>query len=121
MEWCNAYASDHYDGNSLKTITKHKQMIARCFYSNTIEEIMDNLSKETEPFAKQILDRMNQNSMLSMKIALKMLRRAVNMDYGQVLKMELNAQYNKLEDNEFDHGVSQILLKPHQTKKFKFN
>lgn len=84
-------------------------MISRCFYPNTVEEIMENLKKETDPFAKEILSRMNKNSLLSMKIALKMLRRAVNMDYGQILRMELDASFNKLEDNEINLGVSNIL------------
>ena len=53
---------------------KHRQMIDRCFWPNTVEEIMENLKRESDPFAKVILERMQNNSMLSMKIALKMLR-----------------------------------------------
>jgi len=41
-----------------------------------VEEIMQNLKAESHPFASEILARMNANSMLSMKIALKMLRKA---------------------------------------------
>lgn len=33
-------------------------MIDRCFYPNSIEAIMDNLRRESHPFATQILDRM---------------------------------------------------------------
>ena len=85
-------------------------MIDRCFWPNTVEEIMENLKMESHPFAKEILERMNKNSLLSMKIALKMLRKAKNMDYGQVLKMEINASLNKIQDDDSEKGVTKVLL-----------
>jgi hypothetical protein len=41
-----------------------------------VEEIRENLKKETHPFAKKCLDAMDMNSPLSMAIALKMMRKA---------------------------------------------
>ena len=55
---------------------------------------------------------MEANSMLSMKIALKMLRKAKNMAYGEILEMEINAALNKTDDKDFELGVTQILMKP---------
>ena len=49
-------------------------MIGRCFYSNSIEEIMTNLREENTPFARKCLQAMERNSDLSMRLALKMLR-----------------------------------------------
>ena len=91
---------------------KHKQLISRCFYPSTVEEITENLRRETDPFAKEILARMDKNSMLSMKIALQMLRKARNMSYGEVLKMELNASLNKVNDKDFELGVTNVLMTP---------
>ena len=54
---------------------------------------------------------MQANSMLSMKIALKMLRKAQNMSYGEILQMEINASLNKTEDIDFELGVTEILMK----------
>lgn len=71
---------------------------------------MDNLKRETHPFAKEALKRMDNNSMLSMKIALKMLRRAKNLPYGEILRMELNASLNKINDSDFEKGVTCVLL-----------
>ena len=51
-------------------ITKHFQSIERCFFANTMEEIIENLKKENTEFARVCLDKINQNSMLSMKITL---------------------------------------------------
>jgi hypothetical protein len=30
---------------------RHRKLIDRCFYSRSVEEIMDNLRKEVHPFA----------------------------------------------------------------------
>jgi len=54
--------------------------------------------------------------MLSMKLALQMLRKAQNMPYGEVLKMELNVALNKALDQETEFGVKNILMKPNTGK-----
>ena len=67
---------------------------------------MENLKAEKDPFAAEVLTRMQANSTLSMKIALKMVRKARNLPYGEVLKMELNTSLNKVKDQDFQTGVS---------------
>ena len=47
-----------------------------------------------------------------MKLALKMIRQARNLDFKGCLQNEINVALNKIQDSEFDQGVSQILLKP---------
>lgn len=49
---------------------------------------------------------MEANSMLSMKISLKMIRDARNKDYKGALETELNVGLNKIEDKDFDLGVT---------------
>ena len=49
---------------------QHSDLIARCFYSHSLDQIRDNLSRESSPFAKECLQAMDRNSELSMKIAL---------------------------------------------------
>lgn len=98
--------------NAVHTLLKHKQLIDRCFYPNSVEEIMENLRREVDPFAKKVLTQMEANSMISMKVALRMMRKAQNMAYGEVLQMELNAGLNKIQDKDFDAGVSKVLLVP---------
>lgn len=50
--------------------------------------------------------------MLSMKLALKMLRKAINMDYRKAMEMELHVAFNKIQDADFDLGVTEVLMKP---------
>lgn len=44
--------------------------------------------------------------MLSMKLALKMVRDARNLDYKGCLQNEINVALNKIQDKEFDLGIS---------------
>ena len=78
---------------------------------------MGSLRREAHPFAQEILQRMENNSMLSMKLALKMLRQAKNMAYGETLKMEMNVALNKVGDADFQLGVKEILMKPSKTSR----
>jgi hypothetical protein len=94
-----------YSDNTVKTLIQHREMIDRCFWSNSVEEIIESLKRESNPFAKEILQKMECNSMLSMKLALKMVRKAKNLGYGEILKMELNVALNKVGDSDFELGV----------------
>jgi len=87
-----------YAEDSVRSLLQHKQLIDRCFRADSVEEIMENLQKENHPFAQDILQKMQGNSMLSMKLALKMMREAQNLPYGEILKMELNVALNKAND-----------------------
>lgn len=84
-KWLQLHAGHSYSEDAVKTLLQHKEMIDRCFWPNSVEEIMDNLRREAHPFAKEVLQKMESNSMLSMKLALKMLRKAQNMAYGEIL------------------------------------
>ena len=55
---------------------------------------------------------MEANSMLSMKLALKMIRKAKNMCFRDALQMELNVTLNKVKDSDFKIGVQNVLMKP---------
>ena len=92
--------------------TQHAAMIGRCFYSDSIEEIKDNLRREDSKFAQECLKAMERNSELSMKVALKMLRKAKNMDYTSAMEMEVDVAMNMVRQENFDLGVSQVLMKP---------
>jgi Enoyl-CoA hydratase/isomerase len=71
-------------------------MIDRCFFGNSVEQIMDNLRREKHPFATECLQQMERNSVISMNLALIMVRQAVNLDYKNTLQMELNVAFNKI-------------------------
>jgi enoyl-CoA hydratase/carnithine racemase len=57
---------------------------------------------------------MKRNSELSMKLALKMLRKATSLDYASCLMMEVNVASRMIETKEFDIGVKEVLMTPKQ-------
>lgn len=79
------HIGQNYPNNS-GTVVQHRKLIDRCFYSDSVEQIMENLKKETDPFARKCLEAMEKNSFLSMKLALKMLRNAKNLCYRGCLR-----------------------------------
>ena len=104
-DYLKIHSGHSYTKESVQSILNHREMIDRCFWPNSVEEIINNLNKETHPFAKEILQKMKGNSMLSMKLALQMIRNSENMAYGEILKMEMNVALNKIGDKDFDLGV----------------
>lgn len=112
------YVKSHsgHDYPRTSQIMKNQVAINRIFRFNTLEEIVDSLRKEEaegSKFAGACLKKMQTNSELSMKLALRMIREAKNLDFKGVLKNEINVALNKIQDKEFDLGVSEVLLKPH--------
>ena len=73
---------------------------------------MQNLREENHPFATKCLEAMQRNSDLSMRLALKMLRKAQNTDYANCLRMEVKVASKMIETKEFDIGVEQVLMSP---------
>jgi len=111
MDYVKDYTGDEYNKDTNKYV-RHTEAMNRCFYPSTVEEIMENLKKENTPFANQCLEQMKKNSMLSMKLALRMVRDARNLDYKGCLLNEINVSLNKIQDKEFDQGISEVLMKP---------
>ena len=54
-QWLSIHAGHSYNEDAVKSLLKHQEMIDRCFYPNSVEEIMENLRKEEHPFAKEVL------------------------------------------------------------------
>jgi len=115
MGYIKSHIDHEYEAD--KTVAfQHMEMIGRCFYSNSIKEIMQNLRDEGTPFALKCLAAMERNSDLSMKLALKMLRQASSLDYASCLRMEVNVASRMIETKEFDIGVKEVLMTPKQKK-----
>ena len=68
------HAGDHVEPNSGNGPLRKQRIIDRCFYHDTVEEIMEALKKEIDPWAHRVHAQMSRNSMLSMKITLKLMK-----------------------------------------------
>ena len=115
MDYIKSHFGHHYDADDTMA-AHHREMIARCFYPSSVDQIMQNLRDEGSPFALKCLEAMERNSRLSMALALKMLRQAANLDYISCLNMEVKVASKMIETKEFDEGVRQVLLSPKATR-----
>lgn len=100
---------DHWHHADIAVAIKHRQIIDRCFYSRSVEEIIENLKKEVHPFAKECLEHMERNSMVSMQLAREMMHRAQNLDYTGCMQMELSVALNRISDPDFTLGIDKVL------------
>ena len=115
LSYVKGHSGHDYPRDPRTLLTKNHQAIDRLFFPSTLEEITENLRKEAaegSTFAALCLDKMAANSTLSMKLALQMVREARNLDFKGALKNEINVALNKIQDKEFDLGVSEVLFKP---------
>ena len=111
------YVKSHsgHDYPRTSYLVRHRASIDRLFRFSSLDEILDALRREQSEgskFADACLKRMQNNSELSMKLALRMVREAKNLDYKGALRSEINVALNKIQDKEFDLGVSEVLMKP---------
>jgi hypothetical protein len=73
LGYVKSHSGHNYARNPKALLLKNAQVIARCFYPSSLEEIRDNLQREAadgSSFAALCLDKMEHNSTLSMKLAL---------------------------------------------------
>lgn len=75
-EMITANLWNDYNEEFTSKILNNRELINRNFLFDSVEEIMASLKKETDPFARLVLQRMEANSMQSMQVALKMVRKA---------------------------------------------
>lgn len=114
LGYVKGHSGHDYPRDPRTLLLKNNQAINRIFFPSTLEEITENLRKEAaegSAFAALCLDKMSANSTLSMKLALQMVRQARNLDFKGSLQNEINVALNKIQDKEFDLGVSEVLLK----------
>ena len=87
----------------------HLKVINRCFYSNSVQDIMKNLEVEGSPFALRALDMMNNNSKQAMQLALELMRRGTTQNLVNCLKREGNVALHRAEDADFHNGVERVM------------
>ena len=64
---------DSWYKQDINVAMRHKKLINRCFYSRSVQEIMENLRKEVHPFAHECLKAMERNSMASLQLTREMM------------------------------------------------
>ncbi len=84
-------------------------VIRRCFYPNTLAEIMELLRKDHTEFAAECLRTMEAASPLALGLTLKILREARKRNFVECAVQELSAAANRVSDKEFPIALEQKL------------
>ena len=90
--------------------------INRCFYSNSVEEIKENLRMEGSEWAMETLKKIEKNSPTSCELSLRLIREAKLSSMGECMRREMVVARNRVQDPEFQHGVESVLLHSGETK-----
>lgn len=86
-------------------VKENQPLLDRCFVFNTVEEILDALEKERDPWAVSLHKLMTTRSPLSMKIALAHLRSTKNMTFDQVTAQDYVLAQHFMKRQDFFEGV----------------
>lgn len=84
-------------------LSQYETAINRCFYSNTLEEIIENLKKENSQFAKYCLKKFEENDKTALNVTLALLRKAQKSSYSECCDLEMKAMLNLLKN---EHKVT---------------
>lgn len=79
-------------------LRRYERDINRCFYANTMEEIVENLKKENTKFSRYCLQRFEENDQVALNVTLALLRKAERMSYSECCHAELKANLNLLKN-----------------------
>jgi hypothetical protein len=85
-------------------LSKYETVINRCFYSNTLEEIIENLKKENSQFSKYCLKKFEENDTTALNVTLALLRKAQKSSYSECCHLEMKAMLNLLKN---EHNVTE--------------
>lgn len=89
------------------------EVIAHCFAAATVEEIIDRLRAVTGPhrvWAEGVIDDLNKRAPLSLKVTLRHIREARQLDLRQTLIADYRLACRFLDDPDFYEGVRAVLV-----------
>ncbi|KNE21871.1 enoyl-CoA hydratase/isomerase family protein [Virgibacillus pantothenticus] len=96
------------EGKSL--LSNNQEQIDRHFAFQTIEEIIDSLNSDSDPFAVETKDTILSKSPISLKVTLEQLIRGENKSLAACLETDLIIAQNFLKTNDFYEGVRSVVI-----------
>lgn len=92
------------------SLKKYMGRINAAFDAPTVEQILENLKKDTSEWAKEQLTTLEKMCPLSMKITFKELHEGASLTLQDALKMEFRISQRFMEGSDFYEGVSSVLI-----------
>jgi len=95
---------------STPILTNHANTIAECFDGETVEDIMTRLEEANSEWSLLATKMLQKKSPTSLKVTLEQLRRAQNMKFNNIMKMEFNMALQFMRTPDFYEGVRAVVV-----------
>ncbi|XP_053209246.1 3-hydroxyisobutyryl-CoA hydrolase, mitochondrial-like isoform X1 [Panonychus citri] len=101
------------------SLKQYKGRINSAFGAESVEQIMENLSKDSSDWSKQQLEILNSVSPTSLKVTFKALQQGAMMSLPDCLKMEYRIAHKMMHESDFFEGVRAALIDKDKSPKWK--
>jgi len=91
-------------------LKENRDAIDRCFSGNSVEDILELLSKENTEWAQSTTSLLSKGCPMSLKVTLEALRRAKSMTLEEALQMELRVGSRLVLRQDIQEGVNAVLV-----------
>lgn len=92
------------------TLPGHREAIDRCFGAGTVEEILAALVQEGTEWADATAKTMLSMSPTSLKLALAQMRRGVELDFDDAMRLEFRMMQGCMRGHDFYEGIRAVLV-----------
>ena len=101
------------------TVWERRDVIEDCFSKKTVEKIMADLEKNTDSWCQEIATVMKTKSPTSLKVTLRALQEANELDFNEAIQNEFRLTNHFLEEHDFFEGVRAVLIDKDQSPHWK--
>jgi len=101
------------------TLLKQREIIENCFSEKTIEKIIKALEDTSDHKWKEVASSLRTKSPTSLKVTLRALQEAENLDFDEAIQMEFRLSNQFLQGHDFFEGIRAVLIDKDQTPHWK--
>lgn len=91
-------------------LSDHQAKIDRVFAADCMEDILQNLGRETDPWAEKQLKILTTKSPTALKVTLRQMTEGANIRFRAAMAMELGLSMKFVEGVDFYEGVRALLI-----------
>ncbi|WP_404326606.1 enoyl-CoA hydratase/isomerase family protein [Aerophototrophica crusticola] len=92
------------------TLPGHREAIDRCFAAGTVEDILAALVQEGSEWADATAKTILSMSPTSLKLALAQMRRGVELDFDDAMRLEFRMMQGCMRGQDFYEGIRAVLV-----------
>lgn len=109
------------DSNNKEDELFHNYMVLadKYFGASRLEDIMDNLSKDDSPVAKDIFGKMQRASPTSLKVVQRQIQEGGRRNFNDCFEMEYRLSQAFMQNHDFFEGVRALLVDKDKNPKWK--